>query len=226
MTVLESAPKIMSRQLDDATSDRLQHDAEQYGIRVVTGADTSALLGDEQGHVTGVSLADGTVCPAQIVVLSCGKRANRSAAQEAGAPCGRAVLTDAHMRTSLPDVYACGDCAQFEGVNCQLWPEAGEQGRVAGANAAGEPLTCANSVCGSSFIGMNLKLYAIGDVGKEGKDYRIVEFRDEIRGAFRRYWFSDDELVGGILYNDTDRMQMLIDAVNARSSYRDVAADL
>ena len=42
------------------------------------------------------------------------------------------------MQTSEKDIYACGDCVEFEGENAALWAEASEQGKVAGANAAGE----------------------------------------------------------------------------------------
>ena len=59
-------------------------------------------------------------------------------AAEAGIATDRAVVVNERMETSLPDIYACGDCAQYEGINYAIWPEASEQGTVAGANAAGE----------------------------------------------------------------------------------------
>jgi len=47
------------------------------------------------------------------------------------------------METSVPNVYACGDCAEFNGANYAVWPEASEQGRIAGANAAGDQIVYA-----------------------------------------------------------------------------------
>lgn len=71
------------------------------------------------------------------MIVSCGVRANTAAAQAAGIEIDRAVVVNERMETSVPDVYGCGDCVQFEGMNYAIWPEAQEQGRVAGANAAG-----------------------------------------------------------------------------------------
>ena len=47
---------------------------------------------------------------------------------------------NSRMETNAADVYACGDCAQYQGVNYAIWPQAAEEGKVAGANAAGEAL--------------------------------------------------------------------------------------
>ena len=78
----------------------------------------------------------------------------------------RAVIVDAQMKTNIEDIYACGDCAQYEGVNYAIWPQAVEEGKVAGANAAGEELTYTTVPAALTFHGMNTALYAIGDTGK------------------------------------------------------------
>jgi NADPH-dependent 2,4-dienoyl-CoA reductase/sulfur reductase-like enzyme/flavodoxin len=217
VTVLEMAPKLMSRQLDDETSAQLIRAGADYGIQILTGVQISGIRGD--GAVTGVELDDGSVFPADLVVISCGARANTQPASAAGVACGRAVQVTPYMETNLPDIYACGDCAELDGVNFQLWAEAAEQGRVAGANAVGDRVKYTAVPYGASFEGMNTSLYAIGDVGKEGKEYRIVEFRDEFAHSFYKYWFADNRLCGGILYGNTDRVQSLTDALVAKRDY-------
>ena len=83
------------------------------------------------------------------------------------------------MATDDEDIFACGDCAEYEGVNYAIWPQALEQGKVAGANAAGDNLTYTTVSAGLSFNGMNTSLYAIGDNGKNPNlIYRTVEFKD------------------------------------------------
>ena len=139
VTVLELAPRLMGRQLDVGAGEMLKSIGEGQGIAIHTGVQISAIEGEE--HVTGVRLGDGTVIPAQLVIVSCGVRSNIQIAKEAGAAVDRAVIVDSHMASSVPDIYACGDCAQYEGINYAIWPQAVEQGKTAGANAAGEELS-------------------------------------------------------------------------------------
>lgn len=70
------------------------------------------------------------------MVVSAGVRANTAIAQSAGIEIDRAIVVNERMETNLPGVYACGDCAQYQGINYALWPEAQEQGKTAGACAA------------------------------------------------------------------------------------------
>lgn len=217
VTVLEAAPKLMSRQLDDETSDTLVKVAEKYGIPVYTDVKISEIIGD--GSVSGVRLADGTLFPADLVIMSCGNRANIDVAKQAGITCDRAIVVTERMETNLPDIYAAGDCAQLHGVNFQLWAEATEQGRVAGGNAVGDKVKYVPIPLGASFEGMNTKLFAIGDVGKTEHNYQVVEYRDEIEKSYRKYWFVGNRLVGGILYGNTDNIQMLTEALIAQKSY-------
>ena len=217
VTVLEAAPKLMSRQLDDETSETLVAAAAAFGIAIHTDVQIAEIIGN--GKVSGVWLDDGTILPADLVVMSCGNRANIDVAKQAGISCDRAVIVTDRMETNLADIYAAGDCAQLHGVNFQLWAEATEQGRVAGANAVGDRIKYVSLPLGASFEGMNTKLFAIGDVGKAENSYQIVEHRDEIEKSYRKYWFVDNRLVGGILYGNTDRVPTLTDALTAKKSY-------
>src|SRR5699024_10751528 len=114
------------------------------------------------GHVTGVRLGDGRVFPAQLVIVSCGVRANVAVAKAAGIETDRAVVVNSRMETSAADVYACGDCAQYQGINYAIWPQAVEEGKTAGANAAGETLEYTGVPAALTFHGMNTALFAIG----------------------------------------------------------------
>ena len=91
-----------------------------------------ARLGANIAQLTpeAVCLAGGEQIPAEIVLVSAGVRANAALAQAAGLSCGRAVTVDRRMRTSDPDMFACGDCAELDGVNMALWGEAQNQGRT------------------------------------------------------------------------------------------------
>ena len=221
VTVLELAPQLMGRQLDAAAGEMLLGIAAKCGIQIQTGVQISSIEGD--GHVTGVKLGDGTKIPADMVIISCGIRANTALAQEAGIETDRAVVVDAGMRTNLEGVYACGDCAQYQGVNYALWPEAAEQGKTAGANAAGEETTYTPVPAALSFHGMNTALYAIGDAGKNPNlIYKTVEFKDTGKRQYEKYYFLNNRLCGVILIGDVSRMGELTEAVNRKALFKEV----
>lgn len=135
IAVLEVANKLFAGKISAQTSDALQEKIEAKGIDIITEAQTAEICGEER--VSSVKLADGREYPAQVVIVSTGVRANVALAESIGIKCERGIVVDAKMQTSEADIYACGDCAVYEGVNFALWEEALEQAKVAGANAAG-----------------------------------------------------------------------------------------
>ena len=221
VTVLELAPRLMGRQLDEGAGEMIKAISEAQGIAIHTGVQIEAIEGD--GHVTGVRLGDGRVFPAQLVIVSCGVRANTAIAKAAGIETDRAVVVNSRMETNAADVYACGDCAQYQGVNYAIWPQAAEVGKVAGANATGEALEYAGVPAALSFHGMNTALYAIGDNGSNPDlVYRTVEFKDTARKQYEKYYFRNNRLCGVILIGDVSRMAELTEAVEKRASFAEL----
>ena len=218
VTVLELAPRLMGRQLDEGAGEMIKAVSEAQGITIHTGVQIEAIEGD--GHVTGVRLGDGRVFPAQLVIVSCGVRANVAVAKAAGIETDRAVVVNSRMETSAADVYACGDCAQYQGTNYAIWPQAVEEGKTAGANAAGETLEYTGVPAALTFHGMNTALFAIGDNGSNPDlVYRTVEFKDMARKQYEKYYFRNNRLCGAILIGDVSRMGEMTEAVEKRASF-------
>lgn len=223
VTVLELAPQIMGRQLDETASEMLTAISESNGINIYTGVQIAAIEGDK--NVTGVKLSDGRTFDADLVVVSAGVRANTALALAAGIGVNRGIVVNAAMETNMSDVYACGDCAEYEGINYAIWPQALEQGKVAGANAAGEKLEYETVSAGLTFNGMNTSLYAIGDNGKNPNlIYRTVEFKDMGRKQYEKYYFLNNRLCGVILIGDTSKMAALTEAVEKKKSFKELFA--
>lgn len=215
VSVLEGSERLLRRQLDEAGSALLRKIAEKNGVKIVTNAATEEIEGG--GAVTGVRLVGGTALPGQLVVISTGVRANAAVAQSAGAAVGRAVIVDEHMRTNVPNLFACGDCAEHLGVNFSIWPEATEMGKVAGANAAGEPLAYKNPLPGLTLTTFETELYAIGDAGTDpNKQYERVSATDEAANRQKTLYFADGRLCGVILIGDLSEMDGLTQAVLER----------
>ncbi len=250
VTVLEAAPVLMGRQLDESAGEILKGIALKQGIKILTGVNIAEIAGDgaavsgaadgntashnatEDGtadstapntvvHVTGVRLADGQFFEAQMVVISTGIRANTALAADMGLELGRAVKVNNRMETSIPGIYACGDCAEYQGLNLGIWPEASEQGKVAGTNATGDNAEYTPVSAALTFHGMNTALFAAGDNGKNPKLlYKTVEFRDMGKGQYKKYFFLNNRLCGVILLGDLSEMAKLTTALEQHVTYQ------
>ncbi len=218
VTVLEVADKLMVRQLDDAAGDFIADIIKSKGIDFRLSANITKITGDSS--VTGVELDDGTLYPADLVIVSCGVRPNTALAKEAGIAVDRGVVVNERMETSVPDIYACGDCAYYKGVNYALWSQALEMGKIAGANAAGENLEYTPAPPALTFEGMDTSLFAAGDNGRDPNiRYKTREVRDTSKNTFEKYFFVDNQLAGVILIGDTSRLAELTDALKEKRSY-------
>lgn len=215
VTVLEASERLLKRQLDLPASELLQSIAVKNDIQVRTDAITECIEGDE--HVSGVRLKDGVLLPAQLVIVSTGVRANTKIAEDAGLTVKRAVVVNQYMETSAKNVWACGDCAEFDGVNYSIWPEATQMGETAGANAAGEHMAYSNPLPGLTLNTMHTSLFAIGDVGVDPHQvYEVTRTCDENAKTMHTEYHVNGKLVGGILIGDPSSMEALLSAMPAR----------
>ena len=182
VTVLEALPHLMARVLDPESAEVLKERCEACGIAVRTGAEIEKIEGADRAEA--VTLAGGERFPADLVLLSCGIRANTEVALRSGLACGRGVLVDGHLRTSDPDVFAAGDCIQpdesalhaaegrcsIDDTNPGLWTYAKETGELAGANvvrAKEEALTFRPWPESVLLSALGTSLFAMGDVREE-----------------------------------------------------------
>lgn len=206
VTVLEQGDQIMKRQIDAKAAGMLSVAMADKGVTLLTGAQTAAVTAD------AVTLKDGRTLPADLVIVSAGIRANIVLAQQGGLKTDRHVIVDDHMRTSAPDVYACGDCAAY-GMSYGLWSEAMEMGRIAGINAAGGNEAYVALPRPLIFHGMGTALFAMGDCGKQDRDYQVEAIRED--GQLKKYWRVDGKLVGALLLGDLADMGSIMRELGA-----------
>ncbi len=112
VTLCEMLPQIVPRSLDPDMARILTDYLIEEGIDVVLGQPITELKG-EDGKVKTAVFDDGSEADADMVILATGVRAELDLAKMAGCDCGRwAVLVNDRMATSVPDIYAVGDCVE------------------------------------------------------------------------------------------------------------------
>jgi 3-phenylpropionate/trans-cinnamate dioxygenase ferredoxin reductase subunit len=110
VTVLEAAPRVLARVAGEPLSHFYEAEHRAHGVDLRTGVSVDCIV-EKDGAATGVRLADGTVLPGELVVVGIGIVPAVAPLLEAGATGGNGVTTDALCRTTLPDIFAIGDCA-------------------------------------------------------------------------------------------------------------------
>lgn len=207
ITVAEQKDFLMEKHLDEKAGRMLEARLREKGLRIHTAAGLSEVRSDPQ--VKGAVLSSGEVVKAQLILLCTGIREN---GELLGQP-RQAIPVNERMETGFPDVYACGDCASFEGVNCGLWTQAVEMAKVAAAGAAGQEARYVPIIPAVTYAGMGFSVFAIGDNGK-GKEraYESKELYLPREHVYKKFYFKDGVFCGGVLLGNVDEAMELIEA--------------
>ena len=160
--LIEAAPSILAP-FDPPIRAQLQRRMVEHGIGLHTGEPLKAILPGPDGRSVGGVATERGKYPADLVVLALGVRPNTDFLTDTGIRRlqNGAIEVDREMRTSLPDVYAAGDCAsvyhrgEARNVYLALGTVANKCGRIAGENMLGRHVrfdgclgSSAISVCG------------------------------------------------------------------------------
>lgn len=214
VSVVELADRILPIQLDPEGSDLFETILERENCPLILGDLAETLIGDDR--VTAVRLKSGREIPTDMVIFSIGVRANLNLARECGLAVNRGVLVNERMETSIPDIYACGDVAETHTYLC-LWMPAIRQGGVAGLNAVGHEATFSDEDYPASMNSFGTMLFSVGDIGRKAPlgDYIQEERVFSDRGVYKKLYFRDGRLVGGVFIGDNRKAQLLARAVRA-----------
>lgn len=146
VTLLESLDRVLSRVAGEELSRFFEADHRAHGVDLRTSAVVDTIGGNGQ-KVTGVRLADGSLIPCDIVLVGIGIVPAVGPLIEAGAIATNGVNVDEYCRTSLPDVYAIGDCAahasSYAGgavIRIESVQNANDMGVTAAKAIAGDPV--------------------------------------------------------------------------------------
>lgn len=137
VTVAECMNRLLPRQLNEAQSAILLRKLSGLNLEIRLNVSLQAVEPCGKGQVLA-HFSDGTDSGCSLLLFSAGIRSQIALAQEAGLETGRAIKVDHQLRTSDPDIYAAGDCAELDGVTPGLWLAARDQGMALGKILTGK----------------------------------------------------------------------------------------
>ncbi len=132
----------LSRTFGDEVGRWCQELLEAHGVQVIGGEELEAFEGD--GRVQAIVTKSGRAVEGDMVVVGAGVRADALLAQRAGLEVGDGVICDAKLETSVPGIFAAGDCCSYESaihgrrLRVEHWDVALQQGRHAARGMLGE----------------------------------------------------------------------------------------
>ncbi|WP_043703048.1 NAD(P)/FAD-dependent oxidoreductase [Tepidimonas taiwanensis] len=141
LTVVEMGDRMVPRMMGPAAGGMIRAWCEAKGVTVHTNTRLEAI--DHEAPLC-VRLSNGERVPADLVIIAAGVKPAIQFLEGSGIRCLQGVLTDEHMQTNVPGVYAAGDCAEaFDKVSgttivSAIQPNAAEQARVAALNMVGQ----------------------------------------------------------------------------------------
>lgn len=212
--VIEFAPRLMPRQLDDKGASVLQDTLIDLGLKVLCEKQTTQIGGN--GKITHLEFKDGDFLSTDMLVISAGIRPRDELARAAGIEVGErgGIVCNEFLETSAEDVFVIGEAALYQGMTYGLVAPGYEMARV----ALSRILEGRGGATMSESIDMSTKLKLIGtDVASFGDPFpdpettRKVVFHDEVGKIYKRINLSKDgqRLLGGILVGDATEYNML-----------------
>lgn len=221
--VVEVFPRLLPRQLDQDGATILKDRIEAAGTKIVLGVKTEEILGKKT--VSGISLDNGEELSGEMVLISAGVRPNKDLAAGAGIKVEKGVVVDQYLQTSVNDVYAAGDVAEFDGRVYGIIPAAVEQAKIAATNLLEKEKQVYEGTTPSNTLKIvGIDLTSMGLVNPEGSQYEEIKKIDEEKGLYKKIVLQQGRIVGAIILGDKKRVtpiRKLMDQRAEVTKYKD-----
>ncbi|WP_367398444.1 FAD-dependent oxidoreductase [Paenibacillus barcinonensis] len=219
--VVHNASYIMNRQLDVEAGAMLQHELEAQGMSFLLNKNTQKITGRSQAQ--GLLFTDGSKLEAQVIVVAVGIRPNVELARRSGIPTNRAITVDDYMRTSVPDIYAVGECAEHRGISYGLVAPLYEQGKVLARTLCGQKTVgYMGSVPYSQLKVSGVDVFSAGEISGEGLQ-TAVQHLDRIQGTYKKVLMQSGKVKGAILFGNTAEGTALLGLVQRGADAAELA---
>jgi len=203
-------PRFLRRMLDEAAGELLHDAARADGVHLHFGEELRALVRDN-GVVTKAVTTSGKEIAADVVGIGLGLTINTELCEGTGIETRTGIVTDEHLETDVPGVFAAGDCAEFYDPIAEMhyrmgtWNSAGAHGKLAAANMAGDRKQFDVVPEYSSLVFSGQTITQFGLSPEYRPDIETEMHIDRDKGWYRALYFLDDRFVGAVLIGKGNR---------------------
>lgn len=202
--VLEFAPRLMPRQIDDAGSKILVQKIEELGVQVHLNKATQEVLGESS--VKGILFQDGSDLELDMIIVSAGIRPRDELARECDLEVGPrgGILVNDFLQTSDPDIYAVGEVALHSGMVYGLVAPGYQMAEVAATHLCHGAAKFTGSDLSTKLKLMGVDVASFGDYEAGPDVSKSLTFEDPFKGVYKKLVFNPEgtHLLGGILIGD------------------------
>jgi nitrite reductase (NADH) large subunit len=226
VSVVNLGPVMMNVQLDESAGAILRTAIEKLGVAPLLNKMSKTVLGDEA--VTGLEFVDGTSVECEMIVIAAGIRPNAELARQAGLVVERGILVGDDLATSVPDVYAIGECAQHRGVVYGLVAPAWEQARTLAERLLNEQSEAVyrGSRESTKLKVMGVELAVMGEKNASSPADEVVVYSEPGRGIYKKLVVRDGRLIGAIILGDGPTTPRLLQHFDRRDKLPENRAEL
>ncbi|RIK86377.1 MAG: nitrite reductase (NAD(P)H) small subunit [Planctomycetota bacterium] len=202
--VIEFAPRLMPRQIDDQGSRILVRKIESLGVHVHLNKAAKAIHGSTR--VERLEFADGDSIATDMVIVSTGIRPRDELARQAGLAVGErgGIAVNDRLETSDPRVFAIGECALHSGMVYGLVAPGYEMAEIVAANLTGADRRFAGADLSTKLKLMGVDVASFGAYETTADEATPLVLEDPLAGVYKKLLFSPDgaRLLGGVLVGD------------------------
>ncbi|HEX5653564.1 MAG TPA: nitrite reductase large subunit NirB [Chitinophagaceae bacterium] len=210
--VIEFAPRLMPRQIDDAGSRLLQSRLENLGLTIHVSKNTSAITGED--CIKGMSFSDQTSLAVDMLVISAGIKPRDELAIACGLETGPrgGIVVNEKLQTSDPHIFAIGECALYNNMIYGLVAPGYEMADTVVSYLSGTEKSFTGFDMSTKLKLIGVDVASFGDPFVTGNETRSIVLDDTMKGVYKRINISADgkQLLGGILVGDAEQYNMLL----------------
>lgn len=213
VSVFELMPRIMPQVLDEKGAALLQRKILKCGVNLQVNVITESIKRNPDGSIT-VYAKGHDPFDVDLIILGTGVRPNVDLLEGSSVKIDRGIIVNERMETNVDGIYAAGDVAQGptvlgkEHVMHALWPTAVEEGKIAGANMAGQNFIYQGSLNMNVTEMFGVTVASMGRFREEKFDQKR-EYLDAGSERYVKLVFCGDVPVGGIVVGNSDDIRIL-----------------
>lgn len=207
---------LMERQLDKTAGKMLQKELENQGMNFLLEKQSAEITGLDR--VEGLKFTDGEEVKADLVVMAVGIKPNVTLANESGIPVNRGIIVNDYLETSVPNVFAVGECAEHRGMVYGLVAPLYQQGlemakRICGIDSEGYQ----GSVLSTHLKVSGVDVFSAGEIN-EDEVTKSVRVFDDWLGVYKKVLVKEGEITGAVLFGDTQDGTRLLSLINKKAA--------